>query len=78
MFGYGKKSGGNNNKGGHPQNNNNNDAGLLYYKVGKDGVVTNLQAWLRRWKETKINEFDVSFQEALRTYQREQYNLEDE
>jgi hypothetical protein len=78
MFGYGKKSGGNNNKGGHPQNNNNNDARLLYYKVGKDGVVTNLQPWLCRWKETKINEFDVSFQEALRTYQREQYNLEDE
>ena len=77
MFGYGKKRGGNNK--GHQQNNNgNNETGLLYYKVGKDGVITNLQAWLRGWKETKINEYDVSFQEALRTYQREQYDLEDE
>ena len=66
MFGYGKKRGGNNK--GHQQNNNgNNETGLLYYKVGKDGVITNLQAWLRGWKETKINEYDVSFQEALRT-----------
>jgi hypothetical protein len=76
MFGYGKKRGGNNK--GQQQNNGNNETGLLYYKVGKDGVVTNLQAWLRGWKETKINEYDVSFQEALRTYQRERYDLEDE
>jgi hypothetical protein len=76
MFGYGKKRGGN--QKGQQQNNGNNETGQLYYKVGKDGVITNLQAWLRGWKETKINEYDVSFQEALRTYQREKYDLEDE
>ena len=70
MFGYGKKQGGNNNNKGYQHNNNSSETGLLYYKVGKDGVVTNLQAWLRGWKETKINQYDVSFQETLRTYRR--------
>jgi hypothetical protein len=46
--------------------------------VGKDGVVANLQAWLRGWKETKINEYDVSYQEAMCTYQHERYDLKDE
>ena len=54
MFGYGKKRGGHQKS--QQQNNGNNETGLLYYKVGKDGVITNLQAWLRGWKETKINQ----------------------
>jgi hypothetical protein len=77
MFGYGKRRRGNNNK-GHQQQNNSNETGLLYYKVGKDGVVTNLQAWLRGWKEHKISEFNVSYQEGLRSYKHEPYNLEEE
>ena len=78
MFGYGKKQVSNNNNTGYQNNKNSNETGLLYYKVGKDGVITNLQAWIRGWKETKINQYDVSFQEALRTYRREQYDLEEE
>ena len=78
MFGYGKKQDSNNNNTGYQNNNNSNKTGLLYYRVGKDRVITNLQAWIRGWKETKINQYDVSFQEALRTYQREQYDLEEE
>jgi hypothetical protein len=38
-----------------------NETGLLYYKIGKDGVVTNFQAWLRGWKEHKITDYDVNF-----------------
>jgi hypothetical protein len=46
MFGYGKKRGGNNK--GHQQHpNGTTETGILYYKVGKDGVITNLQAWLK-------------------------------
>ncbi len=33
--------------------------GLLYYKISKDGVVTNFQTWLRGWKEHKITEYDM-------------------
>ena len=44
MFGYGKKQDSNNNIAGYQNNNNSNETGLLYYKVGKDGVITNLQA----------------------------------
>jgi hypothetical protein len=50
---------------------------LLYYKVGKDVVVTNYQAWLRGWREHKITEFDVFFQEGLRELKHKQYNLDD-
>ncbi len=53
MFGYGKKHGRNNRR--HLQNQSGTSkTGLLYCKVGKDGVV---QAWLHGWKETKMNEY---------------------
>jgi hypothetical protein len=73
MFRYGKKNQAK--KQGLPSNN---EMGLLYYKVGKDGVVTNFQAWLRGWKEHKICENDVSFQEGLRQYKRTKYDLDKE
>jgi hypothetical protein len=70
MFGYGKK-----NQTKKPNSPSHNETGLLYYKVGKDGAVTNFQAWLRGWKEHKITEYDVFFQEGLREYRREPYNM---
>jgi hypothetical protein len=73
MFGYGKK-----NHGKQPAQSQNSETGLLYYKVGKDGVITNFQSWLRGWKEHKITEYDVYFQEGLREYKRERYNLDAE
>jgi hypothetical protein len=52
---------------------------LLYYKVGKEGVVTNYQAWLHGWREHIITEFDVSFQEGLRELlKRKKYDLDKE
>ena len=59
MFGYGKK-----NRGKQPGLSQNSETGLLYYKVGNDRVVTNYQSWLRGWKEHKITEYDVCFQEG--------------
>jgi len=38
----------------------------------------NYQAWLRGWREHKITEFDVFFQEGLRELKRKEYSLEDE
>jgi hypothetical protein len=70
MFGYGKKQ--------QQKKAVNNDSTLLYYKVGKEGVVTNYQAWLRSWREHKITEFDVFFQEGLRELKRKTYDLEEE
>jgi hypothetical protein len=63
MFGYGKK---------HQlvAKKTANETNLLYYKVGKEGVVTNYQAWLQGWREHKITEFDVFFQESLRELKR--------
>jgi len=71
MFGYGKKQ-------QQQKKMVNNDNTLLYYKVGKEGVVTNYQAWLRSWREHKITEFDVFFQEGLRELKRKTYDLEEE
>jgi hypothetical protein len=71
MFGYGKK-----NRRKQQAQSQSSETGLLYYKVGKDGVITNFQSWLRGWKEHKIIEFDVYFQEGLREYKRERYNLD--
>jgi hypothetical protein len=62
MFGYGKKNRG---KQTGSSGLNGNETGLLYYKVGRDGVITNFQAWLRGWKDHKIMEYDVTFQECL-------------
>jgi hypothetical protein len=59
MFGYGKKQ--------QQVKKIASETTLLYYKVGKEGVVTNYQAWLRGWREHKITEFDVSFQEGLQS-----------
>jgi predicted nucleic acid-binding Zn-ribbon protein len=59
MFGYGKKQ-------QQQSKKALNETSLLYYKVGKEGVVTNYQAWLRGWREHKITEFDIIFQEGLR------------
>jgi hypothetical protein len=70
MFGYGKK-----NQAKKLASPSNNETGLLYYKVGKDGAVTNFQAWLRGWKENKITEYDVFFQVGLREYKREPYDV---
>jgi hypothetical protein len=70
MFRYGKK-----NQAKKLVSTSNNETGLLYYKVGKDGAVTNFQAWLRGWKEHKITEYDVFFQEGLREYMREPYDI---
>jgi hypothetical protein len=50
MFGYGKK---NQTRKSDPSGRN--ETGLLYYKVRKDGAVTNFQAWLRGWKEHNVN-----------------------
>ncbi len=55
-----------------------NETSLLYYKVGKDGVITNYQAWLRGWREHKITKFDVIFQEGLRELKRKWLDLEAE
>jgi hypothetical protein len=46
--------------------------------VGRDGVITNFQAWLRGWKDHKIMEYDVTFQECLREYKRNEYDLDKE
>jgi hypothetical protein len=70
MFGYGKK-----NQARKQNSSSHNETGLLYYKVGKDGAVTNFQAWLSGWKEHKITEYDVFFLEGLREYKREQYDV---
>jgi hypothetical protein len=52
--------------------------GLFYYKVEKDGVVTDFQEWLRGWKEHKITEYDNNFQECLHQYKRKEYDLAQE
>ncbi len=54
----------------------NTETGLLYYRVGKNGVMTNFQAWLPGWEEHKITEYDVSFQEGLKEYKREHCDLD--
>jgi hypothetical protein len=46
--------------------------------VGRDGVITNFQAWLRGWKDHKIMEYDVTFQECLREYKWNEYDLDKE
>ena len=71
MFGYGKKQ-------QQAKKGSRNETNLLYYKVGKEGVVTNYQAWLRGWREHKITEFDVFFQEGLRELKRKEFDLEAE
>jgi hypothetical protein len=71
MFGYGKRV-------QQPKKTSASETTLLYYKVGKEGVITNYQAWLRGWREHKITEFDMFFQEGLRELKRKQYNMEDE
>jgi hypothetical protein len=70
MFGYGKK-----NQTRKQNSSGHNKTGLLYYNIGKAGAVTNFQAWLRGWKEHKITEYDVFFQEGLREYKREPYGM---
>jgi hypothetical protein len=71
MFGYGKRA-------QQPKKTSSSEMTLLYYKVGKEGVITNYQAWLRGWREHKITEFNVFFQEGLRELKRKEYNMEDE
>jgi hypothetical protein len=71
MFGYGKKA-------QQPKETSASETTLLYYKVGKEGVITNYQAWLRGWREHKITEFDVFFQEGLRELKQKEYSMEDE
>jgi hypothetical protein len=70
MFGYGKKQ--------QTMKKAAGEATPLYYKVGKEGVITNYQAWLRSWREHKITEFDVFFQEGLRDLTRKKFDLDDE
>jgi hypothetical protein len=70
MFGYGEKL-----QARKPDSSGRNETGLLYYKVGKDGAVTNFQAWLRGWKEHKITEYDMFFQEGLHDYKLEPYDM---
>jgi predicted nucleic acid-binding protein len=70
MFGYGKK-----NQAKKLVSTSNHKTGLLYYKVGKDGAVTNFQAWLRGCKEHKITEYDLFYQEGLTEYKREPYDM---
>jgi hypothetical protein len=55
MFGYGKKK----NKDKLPVSAQATEIGKLYYKVGKDGVITTLQACLHQWKEHEITEYDI-------------------
>jgi len=71
MFGYGKKQ-------QQTMKKTSSKMLLLYYKVGKEGIVTNCEAWLRGWREHKITEFDVFFQEGLRELKRKEFNLEEE
>ena len=52
MFGYGKKQ--------QQVKKIASETTLLYYKVGKEGVVTYYQAWLRGWREHKITAFDIN------------------
>jgi hypothetical protein len=54
------------------------ETSLLYYKVGKDGIITNYQAWLQGWMEHEITEFDVIFQEGLRELKRKEFDLKAE
>jgi hypothetical protein len=75
MFDYGKKNRG---KQTGSSGSNGNETGLLYYKMGRDGVINNFQAWLRGWKDHKIMEYDVTFQECLREYRREEYDFNKE
>jgi hypothetical protein len=75
MFGYGKK---NRCKQMGSSSPDGNKTGFLYYKVGRDGVITNFQAWLRGLKDHKIMEYDVTFQEGLREYKQDEYNLDKE
>jgi hypothetical protein len=58
MFGYGKKQ--------QQTKKTSSETSMLYYKEGKDGIITSYQAWLGGWREHKITEFDVIFQEGLR------------
>ncbi len=57
MFGYSKKQ--------QMMKKAMGEATPLYYTAGKEGVITNYQAWLRSWREHKITEFDMFFQEGL-------------
>jgi hypothetical protein len=71
MFGYGKKQ-------QQTMKKTSSKTSLLYCKVEKEGIVTNYQAWLRGWREHKITEFDVFFQEGLRELKRKEFDLEEE
>ncbi len=70
MFGYGKKQ--------QMIKKAVGEATPLYYKVGKEGVITKYQAWLRSWREHKITEFDLFFQEGLRDLMQKKIDLENE
>lgn len=70
MFGYGKKL--------QQSKKPSAETTILYYKVGKEGVMTNYQVWLLGWREHKITEFDMFFQVGLRELKRKTYDLEDE
>jgi hypothetical protein len=46
-------------------------------RLARKGLLPTIKAWLRGWREHKITEFDVFFQEGLRELKRKEYNMED-
>jgi hypothetical protein len=70
MFGYGEM-----NQKRKSDSSCGNETGFLCCKVGKDGAITNFQAWPRGCKEHKITDYDVFFQEGLCEYKREPYGM---
>ena len=46
----------------------------LYLEIGKEGVETNYNHWLRSWMEHKIGDFPVELQTSLRNQERFRYD----
>jgi hypothetical protein len=52
--------------------------GQLKYRVGRNGIESNILEWLRSWKDYKITEFPTEFRDCLRSGIRKEYNMDQE
>ena len=52
--------------------------GQLRYRVGRNGIETNILEWLHSWKDYKITEFPTEFRDCLRSGKRKEYDIDEE
>jgi hypothetical protein len=50
--------------------------GQLTYRVGRNGVESNILEWMRSWKDYKITELPTEVHDCLRSSQRKTYNID--